>query len=191
METKLLSSLLAQESGEALFGFSADAFISKNKDVETFLKLKSVQSTKLHTSATYLVYDYSEYAADLLGYFTLATKMFTLNPGNLTARQLKIINRFVSLDEETNTFRLPAVLLAQFGRNFAEDSKSVRGSELMEIALDCVENAVSLTSGKLVFLECEPNEKLVGFYQKCGFFLTDNTVLSKAGAEMIQMFRFI
>lgn len=191
METKLLSSLLKQESGEVLFGFSADAFVSKNKDVETFLKAKSVQSTKLHTSATYLVYDYSEDGADLLGYFTLATKMFTLNPENLTSSQQKIIKRFVSLDEETNTFRLPAVLLAQFGRNFAGDSKSVKGSELMKIALECVETAVSLTSGKVVFLECEPNKKLVDFYQKCGFFLTDNSVLSKAGAEMIQMFRFI
>lgn len=117
--------------------------------------------------------------------------MLTLRSCNLSSKQSKTVKRFVNLDEETNTFRLPAVLLAQFGRNFAEDSKSVRGSELMKIALDCVETAISLTSGKLVFLECEPNEKLVSFYQKCGFFLTDNTVLSKAGAEMIQMFRFI
>ena len=61
----------------------------------------------------------------------------------------------------------------------------------MNIALDCVKAAVSLTSGKLVFLECEPKKKLIDFYQSCGFFLTDNSVLSKSSKELVQMFRFI
>ena len=140
METKLLSSLLEQPTGDFLFDFSAEVFVSKNKDVEVFLKTKAVQSTKLQTSATYLVYDYSE-GADLLGYFTLATKMFTLNPDNLTSKQTKTIRRFVALDESTHTFRLPAVLLAQFGRNFSDDSTSIHGIDLMNIALDCVKAA--------------------------------------------------
>lgn len=190
MEITLLSDMLKENGGEIQFNGLSDRFVCRNKDVETFLKQKAAQSSKLYTSATYLVSEVTD-TIDLLGYFTLATKMLTLRPGNLSSTQSRIIKRFVSLDEETNTFRLPAVLLAQFGRNFAGDSKSVKGSGLMKIALECVETAVSLTSGKVVFLECEPNKKLVDFYQKCGFFLTDNSVLSKAGAEMIQMFRFI
>lgn len=190
METNLLSNILKKPDGEVLFNFFADAFVSKNKDVENFFKKKAVQSTKLYTSASYLVYD-SPNSADLLGYFTLATKMFTLKTKNLSSKQTKILRRFASLDDETNSFRLPSILLAQFGRNFSENSKSIKGLELMKIALERIEYAVSLTSGKVVFLECEKNKKLIEFYQNCGFFLTDNTVFSKNSKKLIQMFRFI
>ena len=190
MQTNLLSNLLKSEDGEILFTLFSESFVSKNKDVEAFLKTKAVQSVKLYTSSTYLVYESAE-CIDLLGYFTLATKMLTLNPQNLSSAQTKIIKRFVSLDSETNTFRLPAVLLAQFGRNFAEESASISGSELMKIALECIETAVSLTSGKVLFLECEPKKKLVKFYQYCGFFLTENIVYSRDNKALVQMFRFV
>ncbi len=74
MQTNLLSNLLKSEDGEILFTLFSESFVSKNKDVEAFLKTKAVQSVKLYTSSTYLVYESAEYI-DLLGYFTLATKM--------------------------------------------------------------------------------------------------------------------
>ncbi len=190
MQTNLLSNILKSTDGELLFALLSDSFISKNKDVEAFLKEKSCQSSKLYTSATYLVYNISE-QTDLLGYFTLATKMLTIRPESLNSSQTKIIKRFVSLDSDTNTFRLPAVLLAQFGRNFSENSTSIKGLDLMKIAMERIERAVSLTSGKIAFLECEPSEKLVHFYESCGFRLLDNIVYSKTNKELIQMFRVI
>ena len=182
--------MLKNENGEILFKGLSNLFVCRNKDVEYFLKDKAVQSSKLYTSATYLVSEITD-KIDLLGYFTLATKMLTLKSDNLSARQLKVIKRFVSLDEETNTYRLPAVLLAQFGRNFSKSSKSIEGLDLMKIVIERIEKAVSLTSGKVAFLECEPQEKLIDFYKTCGFFLTDNTVLSKHSRKLVQMFRFI
>ena len=190
MQINLLSNILKESAGELLFNLLSDSFVSQNKDVEIFLKEKSVQSTKLYTSSTYLVYDFKE-TADLLGYFTLATKMLTIKPASLTSSKSKVIKRFVSLDSDTNTFRLPAILLAQFGRNFSENSDSIKGSELMKIALERIEKAVSLTSGKIAFLECEPKEKLIKFYESCGFRLLDNIVYSKNSKELVQMFRVI
>ena len=57
--------------------------------------------------------------------------------------------------------------------------------------MERIERAVSLTSGKIAFLECEPNEKLVHFYESCGFRLLGNIVYSKTNKELIQMFRVI
>lgn len=47
--------MLAIEKGELLFNSMANYFISKNKDVEKFLKEKSVQAAKLKTSSTYII----------------------------------------------------------------------------------------------------------------------------------------
>lgn len=125
METTVLCDLLKLKNGEILFQKSASIFtsifISLNRDVELFLKEKALQSAKLYTSSTYLVAEDS----DLAGYFTLATKMLTLSPKNISSTQAKIIKRFVSLDSDSNTFRLQAVLLAQFGRNFSKESVSI------------------------------------------------------------------
>lgn len=44
------------ENGEQYFYSIAESFKSPNKDVETFLKTKAVQATKLNTATTYLVY---------------------------------------------------------------------------------------------------------------------------------------
>lgn len=114
MEVTLLSSFLDLPDGEWLFKCLTDSFVSKNKDVESFLKTKAVQSSKLSTSATYL-----------------------------------------------------------------------------DSALQCVKTIFSLSSGKTVFLECEPCEKLICFYERCGFSLLGNISFSKDKKELVQMFRFV
>lgn len=101
MKTILLSDLLKKDNGYSVFEWLSTLFICKNKDVESFLKNRAVQSSKLYTSATYLVLE----NLDLQGYFTLATKMLTLNSKNISASQLKVIKRFASLDLETNTYK--------------------------------------------------------------------------------------
>lgn len=187
METTVLCDFLKQDNGDILFQRLAETFKSKNRDVELFLNEKALQSSKLCTSSTYLVAE----EFDLVGYFTLATKMLTLRLGNLSSTQSKVIKRFVSLDSDTNTYRLPAILLAQFGRNFSDNSASIAGKKLMEIALEHITRVVSLSSGKIAFLECEPKKKLIAFYKNCGFRLLDNIVYSKDKKELVQMFRVI
>lgn len=47
-----ISELLSLENGELYFSSIVEDFKSPNKDVENFLKAKSVQSTKLNTATT-------------------------------------------------------------------------------------------------------------------------------------------
>lgn len=190
METTLLSDLLKASNGEVRLKALSNKFSSRNKDVESFFNGKAVQSTKLYTSATYLVSEITD-TIDVLGYFTLATKILAVKQNGLSKAQERIFGRFGVLDNATQCYEIPAILIAQFGRNFSENSKSISGLELMRIALERTEMAASLTSGKTVFLECEPAKSLVAFYEKCGFKALDNVVFSKTNKKLIQMFRFL
>jgi len=189
-EVVRLFDLLSQDGGEDFYKTAIESFSSINADVEQFLKEKSIQSAKLNTSSTYLVVS-SENGFDILGYFTLATKMLTLKKEPLSKSEIKIISRFGYYDEDSESYKIPAILIAQFSKNFHSSSKSIKGSDLMDIVLKQVKEILNLTSGKTVFLECEKIKKITDFYEKCGFQILDNEVLTKDNKELIQMFRLI
>ena len=191
LHTIRLFDLLAMDGGEKFFEYVANSFVSKNADVEQFFREKSVQATKLNTAATYLVISYEDKKFDLLGYFTLATKMLTLKQSSLSKMECKAISRFGYFDEDSLSYKLPAVLIAQFSRNFNENSKSISGDELMDIALDKIRDILHSTSGKAVFLECEQSEKIVGFYTRHNFQPLGNTVLSKDNKELTQLYMIL
>ena len=179
-----LSELLAIENGEIYFNAVVETFKSPNKDVEHFLKIKAVQATKLNTATTYLVYiERSALEIDLVGYFSLAIKMLTLKKSSLSKSSQRIISRFGYYDDDSESYKIPAILVAQFGKNFSEASVSISGSDLMAITLHQVKNALSFLSGKTVFLESEKREKLIDFYTENGFTVLDNEVLSKNKKE--------
>ena len=191
IHTVRLFDLLAMDGGEQFFESIANSFLSKNADVEQFFREKAVQATKLNTAATYLVISYEEKNFDLLGYFTLATKMLTLKRSSLSKTECKSISRFGYFDEDSQSYKLPAVLIAQFSRNFSENSKSISGSELMDIALDKIRDILHSTSGKAVFLECEQSEKIIDFYTRHNFQPLGNTVFSKDNKELTQLYMIL
>ena len=187
-----LSELLAIENGEAYFNSVVKAFKSPNKDVESFLKTKAVQATKLNTATTYLVYvERSAIEIDLVGYFSLAMKMLTLKKSSLSKSSVRIISRFGYYDDDSGSYKVPAILIAQFGRNFSEESLSIPGTDLMAITLHQVQTILALLSGKTVFLESEKKQKLINFYIENGFTVLDNDVLSKNKKELIQLYKLL
>jgi len=186
-----LYDLMAMDGGENFFSSVANSFVSKNTDVELFLREKAVQATKLNTAATYLVTSYENKSFDLLGYFTLATKMLTLKQASLSKTECKIISRFGYFDEDSLSYKLPAILIAQFSRNFNTNSKSIKGSELMNIALEKIRDILHSTSGKAVFLECEQSEKIISFYTSNNFQPLENTILAKDNKELTQLYMIL
>ena len=185
-----LVDLLETEDGELFHNVISSCFFSKNKDVEKFLKEKAVQSVKLCTSSTYLVIS-KENPNDLLGYFSLATKMLTLKKVSLSKSTERTISRYGYYDEDSDSYKIPAILIAQFGRNFNESSKSISGADLMGITLRQVKTVLSFSSGKTVFLECEKKKILIDFYLDKGFIALDNEVISKDSKELKQMYRLV
>ena len=185
-----LSDLLDVQNGEEYFASIVETFKSLNEDVEDFLKTKAIQATKLKTATTYLVYvQCSDLEIDLVGYFSLAMKMLTLRKAGLSKTSQKVISRFGCYDDDSTSYVIPAVLVAHFGRNFSEESKSLSGADLMAITLNQVKNALSFLSGRTVFLESEKKHKLITFYTQHGFTVLDDEVLSKNKKELMQLYK--
>ena len=184
-----LFELLSVDGGESYFKKMADSFSSINKDVETFFKEKAAQSCKLNTSSTYIIVS-TDRELEVLGYFTLATKMLTIKLSILTKSEQKVISRYGYYDEDSDSLKIPAILIAQLSRNF-NTSDALCGSDLMDIILKQVKNIFNLTSRKTVFLECERIKKLTDFYESQKFKFLDTNIFSKNNKELVQMYRLI
>ena len=88
-----LFELLSMDGGESYFKKIADSFSSINNDVEIFFKEKAAQSCKLNTSSTYVIVS-TDSKLEVLGYFTLATKMLTIKLSTLSKSEQKTISRY-------------------------------------------------------------------------------------------------
>lgn len=141
-----------------------------NKEVEFFFHQKSIEFAKQGLSQTHLVYMSYKSKPTLVGYFTLAQKTIIIFPTSVSKNLGKKMSKFAKYDEKTKSRLLPAILLAQFSKNFKnEANKLIEGEELLKIALDKITTVQNVIGGKVVFLECEDNEKLINFYSKYGF----------------------
>lgn len=141
-----------------------------NQEVEFFLHRKSIEFAKQGLSQTHLVYTSYKSKPTLVGYFALAQKTILIFPTSVSKGLGKKISKFAKYNEDTKTRMLPAYLIAQFSKNYSNcANKLISGEELMKIAIDKVLFAQRIAGGKVVFLECEENKKLIDFYSKYGF----------------------
>jgi len=142
---------------------------SKNTDVERFLKEQSIDFTKKNQSVTYLVFSNED--AELVGYFTLAIKPISVNSGAFSNTMKRKIARVSELDETTGTYTLSAYLIAQLGKNFANNANErISGEQLLQAAIETIKELQYMAGGMVVFLEAEDNEELMHFYEdKNGF----------------------
>ena len=81
-----------------------------NLEVEDFLKDKAWQSAKLSSSVTYLVWH--DKRKDLLGYFTLAAKAYSVMGKVLNSKNRRLVGRFAEVDEN-GFFNTSVYLIAQ------------------------------------------------------------------------------
>lgn len=142
---------------------------SKNTDVERFLKEQSIDFTKKNQSVTYLVFSNED--AELVGYFTLTIKPISVKSDAFSNTMKRKIARVSELDETTSTYILSAYLIAQLGKNFANNANErITGEQLLQAAMETIKELQYMAGGMVVFLEAEDNEKLMHFYEdKNGF----------------------
>ena len=167
---------------------------SKNTDVERFLKEQSIDFTKKNQSVTYLVFSNED--AELVGYFTLTIKPISVNSDAFSNTMNRKIARVSELDETTGTYTLSAYLIAQLGKNFANNANErITGEQLLQAAVETIKELQYMAGGMVVFLEAEDNEKLIHFYEyKNGFKrFSVRQAESKDGDnhELIQMLKVL
>ena len=142
-----------------LSGFSCPM----NLEVESFLKNKARQSSRRSSSETYLVC--SNKHNELLGYFTIMTKAYSVNGQSLSSTNRRLIERFAEPDENGH-YHAAVYLIAQIGKNFAiPKERRINGHDLLDMAIEKFDIAKRILGGKLVMIEREADKpKLLEFY---------------------------
>ena len=156
-----------------------EKFNCQDKEVEKFLKEKSLEFDKRNKSRTYLFF--IENSSDdiiILAYFTLTMKSLKLNPAVSNSKRKKI-DGFRSDIKETE-----AILIGQLGKDQYYKTQ-IDGKIILETALGIVNETYNLVGGRIVFLECMNNTKVVKFYEENGF------VFLQESGEYLQMIRYL
>lgn len=170
-----------------------------NKDVEQFLRSKSIEFDKQGISKTHLIFASYKNEPQLVGYFTLANKYITINNKRKLSNSIrKRIRKFGSYNDDLKRFEISAPLIAQLGKNYSNNyNQLISGDELLKIALDNVKKVQQIVGGKFVYLECENKPKLVDFYKDNGFVDMGERKLDRdetgvlQGEYLIQMLRYL
>lgn len=168
-----------------LSGFSCPV----NSDVERFLKKNAIDFTKKNQSVTYLVF--SKKNGNLLGYFSLALKSLTVKGKMVSKTTKKKLLRISEFDENTDSYKMSAYLLAQLGKNYANIDLEITGEELLKLALSIVEETQYMLGGMVVFLETERKAKLLDFYNRYGFRQFDVRKRYDSKNDLIQLLRLL
>lgn len=174
--------------GEANLTFFLEGFsCPMNYEVECFLKNKARQSSRRSSSATYLVC--SNKYNELLGYFTIMTKAYSVNGKSLNSANRRLIERFAEADEN-GYYHAAVYLIAQIGKNFAiPEERRINGHDLLDLAIEKFETVKNILGGKLVMVEREADRpKLLEFYKANGFKSWTTRCNAKDGVVYDQMF---
>lgn len=151
---------------EVLCNFECDL----NKDVEYFIRQKSIEFLKSGISKTFLVFASNKDRPVIVGYFSLTTKSIDVKKKYLTNTMKKRIRRFANNNEYEKYFTVSLPLIGQLGKNYKNGYNDlISGDELLKLACDKVREAQKIVGGKFVYLECEDIEYLKEFYSSNGF----------------------
>ena len=193
-----LKNLITNIGEDNVKNILSDFFCPLNNDIEYFLKSKAVEFEKQGISRTQLIYASYREKSVLIGYYTLAEKVFIVSSKMSISNSLrKKINKFATYYPESKSYMLPAPLIAQLGKNFANDyNKLISGDELLNMAIEDIKLTRQLLGGKVAYLECEDKPKLIDFYKDNGFVRFGTRTLDRdetqlTGEYLVQMLKYI
>ena len=192
----LLSDMVEQIGEESTSSVLSNFSCPQNQDIEYFIRKKAIEFSKQHIASTHLVFSQYKGEKVLVGYYTIANKMIVIPKKHISNSIGRRIARFSEQNQEKTAYILPSILIAQIGKNFENGyDKLLTGQELLGEALETAARIQSLSSGKVVFLECEDHERLKQFYRENGFFEFGKRKLDRdediKGTELIQMLKYL
>ena len=158
-----------------------------NKDVEDYLKnpKRATNSSRMSSSVSYLVLN--SQTSDLLGYFTLMMKAYSVESKQLSSKNRRLVERFSEVDKQ-GKFVVPVYLIAQLGKNFAlPQERQIAGVDLLKLAIDRFCKVRGEIGGKLVMVEREADSpKVLEFYTKNGFKSWARRINEKDGKKKVE-----
>lgn len=143
---------------------------SLNKDVEYFLKEKSIEFSKQDIAETFIVTKSYKQEQVVVGYFSLTTKVLKMKRNTLSGQKKKRFSRFAKYDEDNHCYFIALPLIGQIGKNYKNNyNKLISGDILLKFAFEKIKQVQEIVGGRFVFLECEDKPRLKEFYESNGF----------------------
>lgn len=150
---------------------------SKSPDVENFLKTRALEYEKMNKARTYLMLNDAD--GEIYAYFTLAINVFKY--GETTSKSCK---RDTNLGNKRQD---AAFLIGQIGKSDSNNNKNIL-PELLEYIFGRIQIAQNMVGGRIVYLDCKQDQKIVNLYMNNGFLkATDKPDKD----DLIQMYRII
>lgn len=170
-----------------------------NLDVERFLHYSAIEFAKQGIASTYLIMASYRKEYVLCGYYTLANKVFCISKASMPSKNWqRRLSKFGQYDKSLQRYTISAPLIGQLGKNYANGyNELITGDELLKLALDKVSEMQYIVGGKIVYLECEPKERLIEFYESNGFVNFGSRLLDRdetetlSGESLIQLLKYM
>lgn len=169
-----------------------------NADVEHFIRSTAIEFSKQGIASTYLIFASYKSEYVLVGYFTLANKVFCIERDSLSSNWRRRFTKFGQYDKTLKRFTLSAPLIGQIGKNYTNNYNTlISGDELLKLAIDKVREMQLIVGGKIVYLECSDNPRLIDFYSSNGFVHFGKRHLEKDEIDyeedgyLIQMLKYL
>lgn len=170
-----------------------------NKDIENFLKLNAIEFSKQGIASTYIILASYQKKYVIVGYFTLANKIFCMDKSGFPSKSWrKRLAKFSQFDPSIGRYTLSAPLIGQLGKNYSHSyNQLITGDELLKLALDKVREMQMIVGGRIVYLECEDKPSLIDFYSRNGFVNFGKRTLDRdetdsiSGEYLIQMLKYM
>lgn len=192
----LINEIGEDEAKKILSNFSCKVSnLVHNKDVERFLHNKAIIFEQQQLSKTQLIFCSYKKNIVLVAYYTLSSKSFNITKAALSKSLRKKIAKFATYDPLLKIHTLPAPLIAQLGKNYNNNYNTlITGDEVLKMACDDIRTTQSIVGGKVAYLECEDNPKLLDFYGRNGFVQfskrnLDNDETDIKGEYLVQMLK--
>lgn len=158
----------------------------KASDVEFFLHNRAIDFERRSISTTYLVFDEFK---NLVGYFALANKHLVISKKNFDKLNQNLKRNFLKSGSKTSSedYIVNSYLIGQIGKNYnLSKEHRISGEDLLTMAYNKLLEAKRIINARYVWLECEENDKIIGFYQTFGFKKIDK-FKSKNGLVLMIM----
>lgn len=190
----LVYALGENEAGNILASFSCP----KNKDLETFLHEKAIVFATQGITQTHLVFASFREKPALVAYYSLTYKTILVKKACVSAKTARRVARYGRYSTETGYYEVPAPLIAQLGKNFANNyNLLISGDILLTLACEKVKKVQDEVGGRIVYLECEDIPALKDLYERNGFCNFGKRNLDKDekdlinGEYLIQMLKYL
>ncbi len=203
-----LEDMLSQLGEDMTKNILSSFVCEKNPDVDSFLKEKAILFSQKNYAKTFLIFweaeesQFGRSTKELVGYYAIAHKSITISrdmpSGNkMVSKKWRDICKVANTRSSEDSCVLSAHLIGQLGKNYNNGNNLlISGDDLLGMALKKVLEVIKLAGGKVVYVECEDEKKLLDFYNRNKFEVFGKRRLDRdetdlKGTYLMQLYRYL